>query len=172
MPFASAVVAISLGTGSGAQAPVTSIPVCRDLTVSLKAPQIALAGFQPVFQLTLSNATARPVRVVNIYQGRRSDLQGTYFELVVFRGGAEMSLPRAPSDPGPIGSDDMLTLDPGQGLVVSDLRVLRDLTHLVTGDYEVAVLVWREPMAPSTTRCRSPFVRMQVREAPQSDIGA
>ena len=61
-------------------------PACKGVSVSLmaEAPQVK-AGDRPQFSVAVSNNTNRPVRLLDVREGRRVDLQDTYFELFVIQ---------------------------------------------------------------------------------------
>ncbi len=121
-------------------------------------------GEKPQFAFTLRNVGGNPVRVLDVRKGRRPDLQDSYFELVVLNGGRLIEIPVAISDPGPLSGSDFFELHPGQEATIERLSYTRELTTLPPGDYEAAVLVWRDPMQPSATRCRSKGARFKVQK--------
>jgi hypothetical protein len=144
----------------GAQTP--SLPWCRDLTVtiSVAAPRV-LVGQRPRFDVSIYNMSASPRRVLDLRDGRRPDLQTAYVDLVVSRNGAELSLPRMISDPGPISPTDFVELPVSSGIHIPDLPTDRDLSKLPIGALDAHIVFWRDPY-DARSRCRSAPVAFTV----------
>jgi hypothetical protein len=62
------------------------------------------------------------MRVLDVRQRRRSDLQDVYFELFILEERRLVDLPRAISDPGPISKADYAVLQPCERMEVRPLR--------------------------------------------------
>jgi hypothetical protein len=146
-----------------AQTP-SAFPECTGISATLSAttPEVS-RGHKPEFALTLSTTGARPMRVLDVRQGRRPDLQDSYFELVVLQRGRPVETPVAISDPGPVSASDFFDLRPGERTTLQHLSYTRALNELRPGEYEAVVLIWRNPMKP-TTRCRSKVARFTVKK--------
>ena len=144
---------------------VEHIRECTEVSASLATTRTEVqVGEKPQFALTLRNVGGKPVRVLDVRKGRRPDLQDNYFELVGLEDGRPVRTPIAISDPGPLSDSDFFELQPGQQATIERLSYKRELTALPPGDYEAAVLVWRDPMQPSATRCRSKGARFTVQK--------
>lgn len=103
------------------------------------------AGTVPSFTLTILNQSAKPEKILDISNGRRNDLQHTYYDLEILREGKRVDLPRAISDPGPISEKDFLVLHPDQK-VTFDLRSFPILFEkLPPGNYTARVRFWQNP---------------------------
>jgi hypothetical protein len=151
---------------SGAQASnQPTLPLCTaiDVAVSTATP-IVKRGTAPVFSVRVSNTGKVSTHVLNVRDGRRSDLQETYFELFVEEDGRVLDLPMAISDPGPVSADDYLHLRPGDYMEVRPLSYKRLLGRLAPGQYSAYVRFWRLPELPSTSGCRSSEARFRVSE--------
>lgn len=119
-------------------------------------------GAKPRFSARVRNGTGRAVRLLDIREGRRPDLQESYFELVVTRDGEVVDVPIVISDPGPIDDTDVFELTPGRELEVRDVKYTRDLSELPVGEYEAFVLFWRDTPTMGATRCRSASTRFVI----------
>jgi hypothetical protein len=141
---------------------VPVVPACTGVTVVLSTPTPRVrAGQKPRFTVAIRNGTDRPLKLLDVREGRRSDLQVNYFELIVARGSDAVDVPIAIADPGPIGDGDFLELPPGGAVELRDLEYKRDLRELPAGEYDVVLLFWRDPFAPNT-RCRSSSAQFVV----------
>jgi hypothetical protein len=80
------------------------------------------AGTRPEFSAVVTNRSDRPMRVLDVRQRRRSDLQDVYFELFILEERRLVDLPRAISDPGPISKADYAVLQPCERMEVRPLR--------------------------------------------------
>lgn len=101
------------------------------------------------------------MRVLDVRNGRRNDLQDVYFELFIVAGRQPVDLPVAISDPGPISDADYAVLKPGERIEVRTLSYTRWAERLPAGKYSAFILFWQNPATPHTSRCRSnevPFV--------------
>ena len=82
---------------SGVQASnQATLPLCTaiDVAVSTATP-IVKRGTAPAFSVRVSNTGKVSTQVLNVRDGRRSDLQETYFELFVAEDGRVLDLPMA-----------------------------------------------------------------------------
>lgn len=160
-----ALVAVLGAQELGAQARVepARTSTCTGVTVSLSAetPHVKI-GVRPRFSATIRNGTHRSVRLLDLRQGRRPDLQAAYLELFVLRGAKVVEVPIPIADPGPLGDGDFIDLPPGATMGVNDLSYTRTLNELPAGEYDAIVLFWRDPLAAHTTRCRSSSIRFVV----------
>lgn len=140
-------------------------PACTGVTLSLAAEASQIkAGDKPQFSVAVSNRTDRSVRILDIRNGRRPDLQDSYFEVFVIQGARAVDVPIAISDPGPLSAADFLSLQPGERAEFRRISHKRVLEDLPPGAYEAFILFWQDPMASHTTRCRSTSVRFTVNE--------
>jgi hypothetical protein len=129
-----------------------------EVTVATPTPRIR-AGTRPQFSVIVTNKSSRSIRVLDVRDGRRNDLQDVYFELVIVQDGRVVDLPTVISDPGPISNADYLVLNPGERLDVRRLSYKRVAERLAAGEYAAFVLFWRNPEEAHTSRCRSSEVR-------------
>ena len=171
MPWLFVALSLVATAGRAAQPPreVARTPVCSGVTVSVSADTATVkAGEKPRFSARIHNTTSRPVRLLDVRQGRRADLQDTYFELFVARGTALVELPRVISDPGPLDVGDYFDLLPGATAEITNLSYTRALDKLPPGQYDAFLLFWRDPLSSHTTRCRSTVARFVVEK---QDVG-
>lgn len=101
------------------------------------------------------------MRVLDVRNGRRGDLQDVYFELFIVAGHQPVDLPVVISDPGPVSDADYAVLKPGERIEVRTLSYTRLAERLPAGKYSAFILFWQNPAASHTSRCRSnevPFV--------------
>lgn len=162
----SAAILVAVASGS-VQQPDDPIlrPACKGVSVSLVAEaSLVKAGDKPQFSVAVSNNTDRSVRILDVRDGRRPDLQDSYFELFVIQGTRVVDVPSVISDPGPLSAADFLELRPGARVEFRRVSYKRALEKLPPGAYEAFVLFWRDPMESHTTRCRSPSARFAVHE--------
>jgi hypothetical protein len=143
----------------------TVVQACQaiDVTVATSTPTV-MVGRRPQFSVVVANNSTRPVRVLDVRSGRRTDLQDVYFELFVVKNGRVVDLPMVISDPGPISEDDYLELTAGEQMDVRPLSHKRVTEDLPQGEYSAFVLFWRVPEQAHTSRCRSSEVRFVVSE--------
>lgn len=136
---------------------------CTGVTVALSAdtPRVKI-GERPRFSATIRNGTSQTVRLLDLREGRRPDLQATYLELFVARGVTAVEVPIVISDPGPLADGDFIDLPPGAAMNVRDVSYKRVLNERPAGEYDAFVLFWRDPLAAPTTRCRSSSSRFVV----------
>lgn len=132
-----------------------------EVTVATSTPRIR-AGTRPQFSVSVTNTSSSSIRVLDVRDGRRNDLQAVYFELVIVQDGRVVDLPAIIWDPGPIANEDYVVLNPGERLEVRQLSYRRLAERLAPGEYAALVLFWRNPLAASTSRCRSSEVRFVV----------
>jgi hypothetical protein len=93
----------------------TAAPACRaaDVAVVTATPTLK-AGTSPQFSVVVTNKSRDPIRVLDVRNGRRVDLQHNYFELFIVEGPRLVDLPIAISDPGPVADADYTVLKPGE----------------------------------------------------------
>jgi len=125
-----------------------------DISLQLEAIEPSVkAGVFPKFQLTLRNEGKAAVKVLDIRDNRRVDLQDTYYDLEIRRGKELVKLPRAISDPGPISDDDFTSLGAGAKLSFKLTRFALALEELPPGKYKARVQFWKDPFQTSKTSC-------------------
>jgi hypothetical protein len=95
------------------------------------------------------------MRVLDVRDGRRNDLQDVYFELFIVEGRQVVDLPLFISDPGPIAETDYAVLKPGERIEFRPLSYKRAAERLPPGKYSAFILFWQNPEQPHTSRCRS-----------------
>jgi hypothetical protein len=141
----------------------TTVQVCQsaNVTVTTSTPMLK-AGTRPQFSVVVTNKSDRSMRVLDVRDGRRNDLQNTYFELFIVEGGRVVNLPSVISDPGPIADADYAVLTPGQRIEVRPLSYKRVAERLLPGKYSAFILFWQNPYTPHTSRCRSSEARFVV----------
>jgi hypothetical protein len=140
----------------------TATPACRaaDVTVVTATPMLKV-GTRPQFSVVVTNKSRDPIRVLDVGNGRRIDLQDNYFELFIVEGARVVDLPIAISDPGAVAEADFTVLKPGERFEVRSLSYTRVAEELPPGKYSAFILFWQDPYMPHTSRCRSseaPFV--------------
>jgi hypothetical protein len=141
----------------------TAVQTCEaaDVTVATSTPMIR-AGTRPEFSVIVANKSDRAMRVLDVRNGRRNDLQDTYFELLVVESGRVVDLPVVISDPGPVADIDYADLKPGERIEVRPLSYKRATERLLPGKYAAFILFWQNPENPHTSRCRSSEARFEV----------
>jgi len=141
----------------------TNVQVCRAAAVGVatSTPMVRV-GVRPQFSVIVANESDRSMRVLDVRNGRRVDLQDNYFELVVIEGRKVVDLPRAISDPGPISDADYAVLKPGERMEVRPLSYTRSTERLPAGTYSAFILFWQDPGMPHTSGCRSSEARFVV----------
>jgi hypothetical protein len=140
-------------------------PPKRPIRLSFEASGKAVkAGEVPAFKLTIRNEGDAPERVLDLSGGRRADLQDTYYELEVTQGGMPVKVPRAISDPGPLGEKDFLTLKAGEQVTFELTRFAAALGRPPPGAYRARVRFWQDPLQPATSAFFSPSAEFTVRE--------
>ena len=134
----------------------TTVQVCRgaNVTVATSTPMVR-AGTPPQFSVVVANKSDRSMRVLDVRNGRRNDLQDNYFELFVVQGRQVIDLPSVISDPGPVADADYAVLKPGERMEVRPLSYKRVAERLPPGKYSAFILFWQNPETPHTSRCRS-----------------
>jgi hypothetical protein len=135
----------------------------RTISLSLEPAESTIKkGVPPRFQLTLRNEGRQDERVIDLSNGRRRDLQHTYYDLEVTQEGKPVNLPRAISDPGPVMDDDYLLLKPGAMVTFELSRFPFELEWLPRGRYQARVRFWQNPSQSYTTSFYSPAVEVVV----------
>lgn len=141
----------------------TAVQACRAAKVSVATSTAAVrTGVRPQFSVIVANKRDRPMRVLDVRNGRRSDLQHFYFELVIVEGRKVVDLPIAISDPGPMSDADYAVLKPGERMEIRSLSYTRSTEQLPPGTYSAFILFWQNPDTPHTSRCRSSEARFVV----------
>jgi hypothetical protein len=140
-------------------------PPKRSIRLSLEAGGKPVKfGEVPKFKLTVRNEGDAPERIIDLSGGRRADLQDTYYGLEVTQGGKAVDLPRAISDPGPLGEKDFLNLKAGETVTFELTRFAAALGKLSPGKYRARVRFWQDPLQPATSAFLSPYAEFTVRE--------
>jgi hypothetical protein len=136
----------------------------RDFALRLEpvASQIR-TGTAPLFRLTLTNISDHTRRILNV-DGRRADLQHSYYDLVIWKAGKEMWVPRAISDPGPISDADWLEIAPSATKSFLLTNFPQDLKTLRPGDYEASIRFWRDPYTSHSNAYDSPKAKFTIIE--------
>jgi hypothetical protein len=161
-------VASCLGCSRGPEVPDMvndQNPPQRPIRLSLEAAaKTVKVGEVPRFTLTIHNEGDGPQRVIDLRGGRRADLQDSYYELEVTRGGRAVDIPRAISDPGPLGEGDFLELKPGERVTFELTQFAAALGGLNPGAYQARVRFWQDPYQPWETAFFSPYAEFTVGE--------
>jgi hypothetical protein len=141
----------------------TTVPACRAAEVTVATdPSTLRVGTRPQFSVAITNKSDRSIRVLDVRNGRRIDLQDSYFELFIVEGSRLVDLPIAISDPGPIADADYAILKPGERIEVRTLSYTREAERLPPGKYSAFILFSQDPQMPHTSRCRSSEARFVV----------
>jgi len=128
---------------------------CESLSVSLAVEQPEVSrGETPSFSVAVTNRSDWPARVLDVRNGRRSDLQESYYELYVIQGSRVVDVPVMISDPGPLWPDDFFELQPGARVEFRQFSHKRRLENLPPGAYQAFILFSQDPLS-SVPRCRS-----------------
>ncbi len=140
----------------------TEVQACRaaEVTLATATPTVK-AGTRPQFSVVVANKGDRWIRVLDVRNGRRIDLQDAYFELFIVEGEQVVDLPSVISDPGPLADTDYTVLKPGERIEVKPLSYTKAAERLPPGKYSAFILFWQNPEGPHRSRCRSseaPFV--------------
>jgi hypothetical protein len=162
--FASAVIVSAVGWGVLHQnAEPILPPICYSPSVRLIAatPRVKI-GERPEFSVVVSNNDDRPIRILDLRNGRRPDLHNTYLELLVLESGHRVETMVYFSDPGPTSSRDFLQLAPHARVEFRQIRYTAFLEKLPAGAYEALVLFWQDPAESHTKRCRSTSAHFNV----------
>jgi hypothetical protein len=137
----------------------------RTISLSPEAVEGAVKrGAVPKFRLTIRNTGKQPKQVLDVRDGRRRDLQHTYYDLEVTDGEKVVDLPRAISDPGPISDRDFVALKPGEAVTVHLSDFAPALERLPPGRYKARVRFWQDPYKSRKTSFLSPPAEFVVRE--------
>jgi hypothetical protein len=91
----------------------------------------------PVFMLTIRNVASTTQRVPDML--KRPDLEDTYYELEVFKGGKRVFVPHAIDDAEPIEDKDWLALAPGASVSVRLSNSASGWYELPPGSYKARV---------------------------------
>jgi hypothetical protein len=144
-----------LGGSAGHQA-ATPPPSCRGVEATLRVtPASFRHGTKPTFVVVLKNASQKPVRLLDVRDGRRPDLAESYDEIVFEQNERALTdLPRAISDPGPVQGADFFALSPG-ATIETTLSTTADLSTVPAGSYSAYVRITFDPFGEQIPKCRS-----------------
>ena len=145
-----------------AAVPAGTLKPCVGFESRLRVvPSVVASGETPRFVLELANPGRDGVRLLDVRDGRRTDLADTYYRLVVSHpDGAPVRGARQISDPGPISVSDFFVLQPGARISVT-LRSLVSLPGLGPGAYQAYAAIWTDPYSAASI-CRSGGARFRV----------
>jgi hypothetical protein len=105
--------------------------------------------------MVLKNVSQKPVRLIDVREGRRPDLAENYYEIIFEQNERALKdLPRAISDPGPVQSPDFFALSPG-ATIETTLSTTADLSALPAGSYSAYVRITFDPFAEQIPKCSS-----------------
>jgi hypothetical protein len=129
------------------------------LLLSLECVKTSIpSGTTPLLRLTIENIGKADEQILK----PRSDLQDTYYDLVITKDGKKVSLLRAISDPGPITKADFLTLKAGKKTTFEFSRYAMVFRDLAPGKYEARIRFVQDPLKLSTTAVMSPVATFTV----------
>ncbi len=120
-------------------------------------------GAVPSFRLTLTNISDHTCRILNV-DSRRVELQHTYYDLVIWKDGKKLWVPRAISDPGPISDRDWLEVARGATKSFLLTNFPQNLESLRAGNYEGSIRFWRDPHTSHSNAYDSPKAKFTVTE--------
>ena len=125
------------------------MPATAEVRVVLSPlDQIVVAGEIPVFSVRIE-AIGAPAKVMRL--DLRDDLRDNYARLAVTQAGKRVDyLPRAISDPGPVGAKDYVVLKPGQSLYLVHRGEPFGLSYLRPGRYFAKVTLHDELVGGTT----------------------
>ncbi|HEU4678086.1 MAG TPA: hypothetical protein VFS35_01110 [Terrimicrobiaceae bacterium] len=103
--------------------------------------QVVVAGEVPIFSVRVE-AVRTSARVIRLNE--RDDLRVNYARLAITLAGSPVELPRFISDPGPIGANDYVVLDPGKSLSFLHRGEPFALSELRPGSYSARVTLHHE----------------------------
>ena len=102
--------------------PPTTLQPCRAAEVTVVTSTLVVrSGTRPELSVVVANKTDRPMRVLDVRNGRRSDQQDTYFELFIVDGRRVIDLSSVISDPGPISDLDYTVVKPAGRIEIRPL---------------------------------------------------
>jgi hypothetical protein len=129
---------------------------CRGVEATLRVmPTTFRRGTEPSFAVVLKNASEKPVRLLDVREGRRPDLADSYYEIIFEQNGRTLSdLPRVISDPGPVEAVDFFVLSPG-AIIETALSTMANLSTIPAGRYSAYVRITVDPFAARVPTCRS-----------------
>src|SRR4051812_10037055 len=114
----------------------TKVQACRATEVTLvTATPTVRAGTRPQFRVVVANKSDRSIRVLDVRNRRRDDLQDAYFELFIVEDQQVVHLPSVISDPGPLADADYAVLRPGERIEVEPLSYTKAAERLPPGRY-------------------------------------
>ena len=146
---------VALGGSAVRQTP-TSPQSCRGVEATLRVtPTSFRRGTKPRFAVILKNASQKPVRLIDVRDGRRPDLAENYYEIIFEQNERALrDLPRAISDPGPVQASDFFALSPG-ATIETTLSTTADLSTVPAGSYSAYVRITFDPFGEQIPKCRS-----------------
>lgn len=140
-----------------AQKPISS----HDFTLSLKPVDVHIKkGNTPKFQLTLTNVSNQACKILNVEH--RSDLQNTYYKLVITKDGWPVDIPEAISDPGPISDSDWIEVSPGGKKEFLFTSFPLDFQELQPRIYKAYIIFWRDPYQSHLTAYESSLAEFTI----------
>ncbi len=146
-----------------AQVGLAKPPQCRAIDAALSvSPATVTVGTPPTFTIVLKNVSDTSVRLLDLRDGRRTDLTQTYYELVFEQNRRALTnLRRVFSDPGPIDASNFFML-PAGGSVKTGLTTPVDLRSLPEGRYSAHIRITLNPLTAPVPPCRSGRVSFTV----------
>jgi len=150
-----------IAAAAAAHAEASQSQNCAGLDAVLgAAPSRVRVGSSPVFTLTLKNISGKAQRLLDVRNGRRGDLQYSYYQLILEQNGRSFDeVPAFVADPGPIAEDDLFALPPN-AQVQFLLRTQLVLEALPTGRYDTHVRIRFAPDAGGP--CQSTSASVEV----------
>ena len=145
---------------AGAQVVAQEKKAVPTLSLKLESAKKSIpSGTAPLLRLTVENVGRADERILK----PRRDLQDTYYDLVITdKQGKVLSLPRAISDPGPVGEADYLALKPGMKTTFEFSSCAVAVERLPPGKYQAQIRFWQEPYKSHTTAVMSPATTFTV----------
>jgi hypothetical protein len=130
--------------------------ICRGVEATLRVmPSTFRRGTKPKFAVVLKNVSEKPVRLLDVREGRRPDLAHSYYEIIFEQNEQALkNLPRAISEPGPVEAADFFVLSLG-AIVEAPLTTPADLSTLPGGPYSARVRITLDPFSGLIPKCLS-----------------
>ena len=155
---------VALLVGSADDQTPTLPQSCRGREARLRVtPTTLQRGTKPRFAVVLKNVSQKPIRLLDVRDGRRPDLAESYYEIIVEQNGRALrDLPRAISDPGPIQAADFFVLVPGASIETT-ISTTADLSAVPAGSYSAYVRITIDPFGGPAPKCRSARTSFNVR---------
>lgn len=150
------ILVFALFMGSASVQVPKSPQICRGVEATLRVmPTTFRRGTRPSFAVVLKNVSEKPVRLLDVRDGRRPDLAHSYYEVIFEQNDRALKdLPRAISDPGPVEAADFFVLSPG-AIVEAPLTTPADLSVLRGGQYSAQVRITLDPFSERIPKCLS-----------------